>query len=71
MLKNSMSRYKRQTSHVLPERINFNHKNTDIVLTYYRETQRALLKRNTGIIEEASEGISPLVLCYFMLSVFV
>lgn len=51
LLKNSISRHKRQTSHVLPEIINFNHKGIYVVLSYYwkkkKEPQQVLLKRNT------------------------
>lgn len=42
-----------------------------IVLSYYWKTQQVLLKRNMSVVGQASEGISPLVLHYFVLSALV
>lgn len=66
-------RDKRQNEnyHVLSETISFHHKDIYVVLLYYLKTQQDLLKRNTSTVKQASERISPLILCYFMLPALV
>lgn len=49
----------------------FSHKDTYVVLLYYLKTQQDLLRINISTVKQASEGISPLILCYFMLSALV